>query len=598
MEKKGRKLIWRFVRINKGRIILAAVFALIAAVSQAFLPTQIQKIGDYIQENMGGDFEFDGILPYMLISIGLLLVYVVFTIAQQVSSSKAVGKIGQGLRDEMNIKLSKTKISVTDTYRVGDIQSRFSSDINNITASILDTIAPAPANMIKLLLLLILMFITNVYMTISVLIATVIGFLLVSFVVKKTRKHIVDQQRTIGELNSVVEESISGHMVIKSFHCEEDMINEFMTRNEAVRTSSRKSQFMQGIVQPLLIFFANFNYIAVAITAAVLFSIMPDSLTIGGMAAFILYAPMLGDPVNAMISFSSSMQTASASADRIAEIMEADEIDDDSIREELTADVSDVSVQEKKSVRGEVRFEHLRFGYLPEQIVLKDLSATVSAGQKVAIVGPTGAGKSTLINLLMRFYEPNSGQIYIDGTPISEISLRDLHDSLGMVLQDTWTFQGTIRDNILYSTEGVTEEKLADIVEECGLSHLINTLPDGLDTVISEQSDISAGQRQLLTIARALAKDAPILILDEATSNVDTRSEALIQKAVDRLTEGRTSFVIAHRLSTIRNADCIFVMKDGDVVEMGKHEELLEKNGLYSELYYSQFDTDVNSFST
>lgn len=593
MEKKGRKLIWRFVRINKGRIILAAVFALIAAVSQAFLPTQIQKIGDYIQENMGGDFEFDGILPYMLISIGLLLVYVVFTIAQQVSSSKAVGKIGQGLRDEMNIKLSKTKISVTDTYRVGDIQSRFSSDINNITASILDTIAPAPANMIKLLLLLILMFITNIYMTISVLIATVIGFLLVSFVVKKTRKHIVDQQRTIGELNSVVEESISGHMVIKSFHCEEDMINEFMTRNEAVRTSSRKSQFMQGIVQPLLIFFANFNYIAVAITAAVLFSIMPDSLTIGGMAAFILYAPMLGDPVNAMISFSSSMQTASASADRIAEIMEADEIDDDSIREELTADVSDVSIQEKKSVRGEVRFEHLRFGYLPEQIVLKDLSATVSAGQKVAIVGPTGAGKSTLINLLMRFYEPNSGQIYIDGTPISEISLRDLHDSLGMVLQDTWTFQGTIRDNILYSTEGVTEEKLADIVEECGLSHLINTLPDGLDTVISEQSDISAGQRQLLTIARALAKDAPILILDEATSNVDTRSEALIQKAVDRLTEGRTSFVIAHRLSTIRNADCIFVMKDGDVVEMGKHEELLEKNGLYSELYYSQFDTDV-----
>ncbi|MBQ7199758.1 MAG: ABC transporter ATP-binding protein [Eubacterium sp.] len=598
MEKKGRKLIWRFVRINKGRIILAAVFALIAAVSQAFLPTQIQKIGDYIQENMGGDFEFDGILPYMLISIGLLLVYVVFTIAQQVSSSKAVGKIGQGLRDEMNIKLSKTKISVTDTYRVGDIQSRFSSDINNITASILDTIAPAPANMIKLLLLLILMFITNVYMTISVLIATVIGFLLVSFVVKKTRKHIVDQQRTIGELNSVVEESISGHMVIKSFHCEEDMINEFMTRNEAVRTSSRKSQFMQGIVQPLLIFFANFNYIAVAITAAVLFSIMPDSLTIGGMAAFILYAPMLGDPVNAMISFSSSMQTASASADRIAEVMEADEIDDDSIMEELTANVSDVSVQEKKSVRGEVRFEHLRFGYLPEQIVLKDLSATVSAGQKVAIVGPTGAGKSTLINLLMRFYEPNSGQIYIDGTPISEISLRDLHDSLGMVLQDTWTFQGTIRDNILYSTEGVTEEKLADIVEECGLSHLINTLPDGLDTVISEQSDISAGQRQLLTIARALAKDAPILILDEATSNVDTRSEALIQKAVDRLTEGRTSFVIAHRLSTIRNADCIFVMKDGDVVEMGKHEELLEKNGLYSELYYSQFDTDVNSFST
>ncbi|MBO6108013.1 MAG: ATP-binding cassette domain-containing protein [Eubacterium sp.] len=343
---------------------------------------------------------------------------------------------------------------------------------------------------------------------------------------------------------------------------------------------------------------------------------MPDSLTIGGMAAFILYAPMLGDPVNAIISFSSSMQMASASADRVGQILEADEIEDESIRKILkdtqddpagavtgspgslpgqmdSSDNKDDSAGAGKTVRGDVRFEHVRFGYLPEQIVLKDLSATVKAGQKVAIVGPTGAGKSTLINLLMRFYEPTGGQIYIDDIPISGISMIELHRYLGMVLQDTWTFQGTIRDNIIYSTEGVTEEKLDRIIKDCGLSHLIETLPDGLDTVISEQSDISAGQRQLLTIARALAKDAPILILDEATSNVDTRSELLIQRAIDRLTDGRTSFVIAHRLSTIKNADCIFVMKDGDVVEMGRHDELLEQGGLYSELYYSQFDQDV-----
>ena len=580
---KGLGVIWRFIRANLKRIIVASVLAVFSAVAMAFIPGQIQAIGDYMQENYGGSFEVSALITPILIAVTLLVVYGIFYIIEDVVVAKAVGRIGQDIRDALNVKLSRTPISVMDTYQTGDVQSLFMNDVEVITSSILDNLAPAPANVIKLLLLLVLMLLTNVIMTVSVTIATVIGIFLTALVMKKAQPHLAAQQQSIGELNAVIEESISGHMIIKSFHCEEDMMDDFEVKNNDVKKNTKKAQFLMSMVQPFLTFNANLGYVAVAVTAAILFSVSPDSLTIGSMAAFILYTPMIADPINAVMSLASSLQQASASAERISVVLDDPEI------ENLEAAGS---ASTNARVKGDVTFEHVRFGYLPDQIVLKDLSATVKAGQKVAIVGPTGAGKSTLINLLMRFYEPQGGRILLDGVPITELSHEELQASMGMVLQDTWTFQGTVRDNISYSTEGVTEEKLKQIVDDCGLTFFIETLPDGLDTVIGEQSDVSAGQRQLLTIARALAKDAPVLILDEATSNVDTRSEALIQKAIDRLTEGRTSFVIAHRLSTIKNADCIFVMKDGDVVEMGRHEELLEQGGLYSELYYSQFDPE------
>ena len=580
---KGLGVIWRFIRANLKRIIVASVLAVFSAVAMAFIPGQIQAIGDYMQENYGGSFEVSALITPIIIAVTLLVVYGIFYIIEDVVVAKAVGRIGQDIRDALNVKLSRTPISVMDTYQTGDVQSLFMNDVEVITSSILDNLAPAPANVIKLLLLLVLMLLTNVIMTVSVTIATVIGIFLTALVMKKAQPHLAAQQQSIGELNAVIEESISGHMIIKSFHCEADMMDDFEVKNNDVKKNTKKAQFLMSMVQPFLTFNANLGYVAVAVTAAILFSVSPDSLTIGSMAAFILYTPMIADPINAVMSLASSLQQASASAERISVVLDDPEI------ENLEA-AGPASTAAR--VKGDVTFEHVRFGYLPDQIVLKDLSATVKAGQKVAIVGPTGAGKSTLINLLMRFYEPQGGRILLDGVPITELSHEELQASMGMVLQDTWTFQGTVRDNIIYSTEGVTEEKLKQIVDDCGLTFFVETLPDGLDTVIGEQSDVSAGQRQLLTIARALAKDAPVLILDEATSNVDTRSEALIQKAIDRLTEGRTSFVIAHRLSTIKNADCIFVMKDGDVVEMGRHEELLEQGGLYSELYYSQFDPE------
>ncbi|MBR0149252.1 MAG: ABC transporter ATP-binding protein [Lachnospiraceae bacterium] len=579
----GRELLRKIIRQNSKIIVLSMVCAVLAAIAQALLPMQIQRLGDYLQQNMGGDLGLGDIVPFLRSAIALLAVFAFFFITQNLLVAKASGYIGSNLRVDLNDKLNRIPLSVTDKYMVGDIQSRFVKDVDTISSSILNTFAPAPANLIKLVLLLIVMFMTDPFMTIAVIVAEFAGLVLLAVVVQKTGPHIKDQMEALGSLTSFTEESISGHMVVKAFHCEEDMKKEFDQRNERVSTSSKKAQFLQGLLQPLLSFNSNLSYVAVVVTAAALFSMRSGSLTIGGMAAFILYAPMIAEPMNAVISFVSALQQALVSADRVAEVLNAPEMNED-----VHKKTDDGQKVEKLS--GDVEFEHVTFGYEPEQIVLHDLSAKVKAGQKVAIVGPTGAGKSTFVNLLMRFYEPQNGRILVDGIPVTELGQERLHDNIAMVLQDTWTFEGSIRDNIVYSTEGVTEERLNKIVEDCGLSYYVGTLPEGLDTVISERSDISAGQKQLLTIARALAKDSPILILDEATSNVDTRSELLIQRAIDRLTRDRTSFVIAHRLSTIQNADCIFVMKDGDVVEMGKHEELLEKNGLYSELYHSQFE--------
>ncbi len=583
---KGNALLRQIIRNNMKVIISSMICAVIAAVAQALLPMQIQRLGDHLQQNIGGDIRMDMVMPYLRSAIGLLVFFAAFYIAQNLLVAKASGYIGSNLRVKLNDKLNRIPVSVADKYMVGDIQSRFMKDVDTICTSILNTFAPAPANIIKLVLLLVVMFMTNPYMTLAVIVAEFAGLVILAIVVQKTGPHLKSQMESLGNLTAYTEESISGHMVIKAFHCEEDIKNEFGKRNKKVGYDSKKAQFLQGLLQPLLSFNSNLSYVVVVVTAAAIFSVKPGTLTIGGMTAFILYAPMIAEPMNSMIQFVSALQQALVSADRVAEILDAPELKKD----EVEKDGAEKGSFAKERLLGDVEFEHVTFGYDPNQIVLHDLSAKVKAGQKVAIVGPTGAGKSTFVNLLMRFYEPQGGRITVDGVPVTELGYERLHDNIAMVLQDTWTFEGSIRDNIVYSTKGVTEDKLNSIVEDCGLSYYVGTLPDGLDTVISERSDISAGQKQLLTIARALAKDAPVLILDEATSNVDTRSELLIQRAIDRLTKDRTSFVIAHRLSTIQNADCIFVMKDGDVVEMGSHEELLEKKGLYSDLYHSQFE--------
>ena len=577
---KKNSLFIRKIAGYKGGILLASIFALAGSAAQIFIPDQVKKIAEYIEVNINGSIEIREVVPITLIAVALISAYGLFTLFQSLIMSKVKGNIGRDLRYELNEKTGRLPLSFMDHMTVGDMQSRIVNDVDTMTGAISEVAVNLPANIVKLILLLVLMFSTNVYMSLSLLAATALGFVGTAFVLKKSKPQAVKQQMAAGEVNSVIQESFSGHLVIKAFNCERDMIEHFESKNEKMRSSSKLSRFYSGIIYPVMSFSGNLSYVAVCITAAIMFASGSKNITIGSLAAFILYAGFISTPISEVLSSLSVFQPAKAAADRIDEILMAEEM------------VEPESPVKAEKIRGSVEFDHVRFGYVPEQIVLKDLCAKIEPGQKVAIVGPTGAGKSTIMNLLMRFYEPQGGRILLDGIPISEMGREYLHSCIGMVLQDTWTFCGSIRDNIVYSTPGVAEERLCEIVEACGLSYFVNSLPNGFDTVISEQSEISAGQRQLITIARAMAKDAPVLILDEATSSIDTRTEVLIQRAIDRLTEGRTSFVIAHRLSTIRNADCIFVMKDGDVIETGNHEELLEKGGFYKELYYSQFDQE------
>ena len=577
---KKDSLFIRKISGYKGWILVAAIFALVGSAAQIFIPNQVKQIAEYIEENINGTIDVKNVVPITLIAVALIAAYGLFTLFQSLIMSKVKGRIGCDLRRELTEKTDRLPLSFMDRMTVGDMQSRIVNDVDTMTGALSEITVNLPANIVKLVLLLVLMFATNLYMSLSLLAATLIGFFGTTFVLKKSKPQAVKQQKAAGEVNAVIAESFSGHLVIKAFNCEKDMTDYFESKNEQMRQSSRLSRFYSGIIYPVMSFSGNLSYVVVCITAAALFAAGSKQITVGSLAAFILYAGFISTPISDVLNSISAFLPAKAAADRIDEILSAEEMADTD--RQVTAE----------RIQGAVEFDHVRFGYVPEQIVLKDLCAKIAPGQKVAIVGPTGAGKSTIMNLLMRFYEPQGGRILLDGIPINEMGREYLHNCIGMVLQDTWTFRGSIRENIVYATPGVTDEKLREIVDACGLSRFIESLPDGLDTVISEQSEISAGQRQLITIARAMAKDAPVLILDEATSSIDTRTEVLVQRAIDRLTEGRTSFVIAHRLSTIRNADCIFVMKDGDVVETGRHEELLEKGGLYKEIYESQFDRE------
>lgn len=566
------------IRKYKGSIIVAAIMMLIGSAAQIFIPNQVKKIADLIEMNLGGEIDLSGIVPIIVISAAMIATYGILTLVQSQIMAKVKGRIASDLRQGLSSKTNRLPLSHMDRMTVGDLQSRMVNDVDTMTGAVSEIAVNLPANVVKLVLLLVLMFVTNVYMSLSLLAATAIGLVVTAFVLKKSKPQAVMQQEAAGAVNAVIAESFSGHLVIKAFNCERDMIDHFESKNNELLRSSKMSRFYSGIVYPIMSFFGNLSYVAVCLTAAIMFVTGKGGITVGSLAAFILYAGFISTPVSELLNSLSVFQPADAAAARIEEIMYAEETDNP----EEPAEIG--------TVRGEVEFDHVKFGYAPDRIVINDFSAKVRPGQKVAIVGPTGAGKSTIVNLLMRFYEIRSGRILLDGIPIDMMGREYLRSLIGMVLQDTWTFSGSIRENIVYSTPDVTDEKLAEIVEACGLSSFVASLPDGMDTVIGEQSEISAGQRQLITIARAMAKNAPVLILDEATSSIDTRTEQLIQRALDKLTEGRTSFVIAHRLSTIRNADCIFVMKDGDVIETGRHEELLAKGGFYKELYYSQFD--------
>ena len=484
----------------------------------------------------------------------------------------------KNLRKGISKKINRLPLKYFDNHETGDVLSRVTNDVDTIGINMSDNITSLITNITLFLGSIIMMFVTNWIMACTAIAASIIGFVLSFMLLKKSQKYFVERQKQLGDLNGHIEEIFSGHNVVKAYNGEEEALKEFDRINNNLYNCNRKSQFLSGIMQPIMHFIGNFGYVAVCVVGALL--VMNDMTTFGTIVAFMIYVRLFTNPLSRIAQALTTMQSIAAAGERVFEFMDEDEVSDESHMKE--------KIDKKKAI-GNIEFKNVKFGYDENKIIIKDFSASVKAGQKIAIVGPTGAGKTTMVNLLMKFYEINDGDILIDGKSIKELSRDNIHDLFIMVLQDTWLFEGTIRDNLKFNRKDVSDEKIWDICKTVGVDHFIKTLPGGLDSMVGDNDSISSGQKQLLTIARGMIEDQPFLILDEATSNVDTRTEELVQKAMDKLTVGRTSFIIAHRLSTIKNADLILVMKEGNIIEQGTHEELLKQNGFYSELYNSQF---------
>ena len=575
------KRLLSYMRAYKGTLVLVTVCILLSAVAGAASSMFLQKLIDgYIVPMLGtASPDYSGLIR-ALITIGC--VYLVGTLATWLYNRRMV-TIAQGtlkrIRDEMFEKMQRLPIRYFDTHTHGDIMSLYTNDTDTLRQMIAQSMAQLVSSVFTLTVVFFCMLYISIWLTLIV--CAVMALILV-FVRKLTGRiggYFMAQQTALADLNGYVEEMYSGHEVVRISRGAENVKKHFGGLNEAVYNANWKSQFLSGIMQPLMNVIGNLAYVAVCVFGSML--ALNGTITFGVIISFILYVRLFTSPLGQIAQGMTNMQTASASAQRIFDFIESEELPDESGKG-----------SEVPEVNGNVSFENVRFSYpdTPDKVIIKNFSAEVKAGQKVAIVGPTGAGKTTMVNLLMRFFEINSGSISIDGTPISQLSRETVHNMFSMVLQDTWLFEGTVRENLVYNMEGISDESLERVCKACGLDKFVHTLPEGFDTVLSESVAISAGQKQLLTIARAMLQNAPMLILDEATSSVDTRTELLIQRAMDKLTKGRTSFVIAHRLSTIKNADLILVMRDGDVIESGNHETLMAKGGFYAELYNSQFD--------
>ncbi len=481
------------------------------------------------------------------------------------------------LRKDISVKINRLPLRYFDSHETGDLLSRVTNDVDTIGINMSNNITSMVSNITLFLGSIVMMFVTNWVMALTAILASILGFVFSFFLLQRSQKYFVERQKRLGELNGHIEEIYSGHNVVKAYNGEEAALEEFDRINHQLYDCNRKSQFLSGIMQPVMGFIGNFGYVAVCVVGALL--VMNGKTTFGVIVAFMIYIRLFTNPLSRIAQSMTTMQSIAAAAERVFEFMDEEEL---SSEKKLKGHLS------TQQAKGNIEFQHVRFGYDKSRDIIKDFSAKVKAGEKIAIVGPTGAGKTTMVNLLMKFYEINDGDILIDGVSIHDLKRENIHDLFVMVLQDTWLFNGTIRDNIEFNNS-MKDEDIWKICETVGIDHFIKTLPGNLEAKVQNNDSISSGQKQLLTIARGMLKDAPFLILDEATSNVDTRTEELVQKAMDKLTEGRTSFIIAHRLSTIKNADLILVMDEGNIIEQGTHDDLLKKNGFYAKLYNSQF---------
>ena len=525
----------------------------------------------------GKGIDFDAIKKILISLIILYVISTVFSFVQGFVMSGISQKVAYNLRDELVKKLNRLPMKYFDTKTHGEVLSRFTNDIDTLAQSLNQSLTQIITSITTLVGVFIMMLSISVVMTFSALIVIPISLFLISFIIKRSQKFFKSQQEFLGQVNGQVEELYGGHTVVQAFNREEESIKEFNKINDKLYDSAWKSQFLSGTMQPLMMFVGNLSYVIVSILGGYL--VIKNKIEVGDIQSFIQYVRSFNQPISQMAQISNQLQSTAAAAERVFEFLNEDE-------EDVTVE-NPISIE---GLQGRIDFQNVRFGYDENRTIIKDFTAHVKPGQKVALVGPTGAGKSTMIKLLMRFYDVNSGAILVDGHNIKDFNRSELRELFGMVLQDTWLFSGSIKENIRYGRLDATDEEVIEASKAAHVHHFIKTLPDGYNMLLNEESsNISQGQKQLLTIARAILADPKILILDEATSSVDTRTELLIQKAMDNLMEGRTSFVIAHRLSTIRDADLILVINDGDIVEQGNHEELLAKNGFYANLYNSQF---------
>lgn len=558
-------------------IVISLIFSLVGTLLTIIAPDKLADLTNNISDGLQTGIDMDLIIKSILIILAIYISANLVTCAASYIMITVMQKLAWSMRTSISQKINKLPLKFFDKVTVGDVLSRITNDVDTISSALNSSITTLVQAVVQFVGVTIIMFATSGRLALTAIGSSILGFVLMFFIVSRSRKYFRQQQQNLGDMNGHVEEMYSGHNIVRASGATAQSKKEFDRINDNLYNSAWKSQFFSGMLMPLMGFVGNLGYVAVCIVGATL--TMSGAIRFGTVIAFISYVKLFTNPLSQISQAVSSLMSAGAAGERVFGFLAEEEMPDDS---GCTAHID--------HVRGKVEFENVRFGYDEDKPIIHDFSADIEPGQKVAIVGYTGAGKTTMVNLLMRFYELWSGQIKIDGVPVSEMRRSDVHAMFGMVLQDTWLFDGTYRENIAYGKPGVTDEQVEAACKLVGLDHYIKTLPKGYDTELNDRSSLSAGQRQLLTIARAMVENAPMIILDEATSSVDTRTEVLVQKAMDRLARGRTSFVIAHRLSTIRDADLILVMDKGDIVESGTHEQLLEKGGLYKELYTSQFE--------
>lgn len=536
------------------------------------LPISVQKV-------IGPKMDMDKIKSIAILLACLYIISAIFSYVEGLSMIKVANGYAKKLRSSISEKINKLPLKFFDHNLSGDILSRVTNDVDTIAQSLNNSLSTLVSSITLFIGSIIMMFVTNYIMAITAIVSSLIGFILMFIILNKSQRYFTARQRELGKLNGYIEEIYSGLNVVRSCNAKDETINEFDKLNDKLYDCNRKSQFLSGLMQPIMGFIGNFSYVAVCIVGALLVS--KSVISFGVIVAFIMYVRLFTNPLSQIAQAMTSMQSTAAASERVFGLLEEVEMDSEN---DITKKL------DKHKVKGNIEFKNVKFGYDKDKIIINDFTAKVKAGEKIAIVGPTGAGKTTMVNLLMKFYDINDGDILIDGTSIKELKRDNIHSLFTMVLQDTWLFNGTVKENIIYNQKHVSNKKVEEVCKVVGVDHFIKTLPNGYDSIISDNDSVSSGQRQLLTIARGMISDSPFLILDEATSNVDTRTEELVQKAMDKLMENKTSFIIAHRLSTIKNADLILVMKDGNIIEQGNHNELMKKNGFYANLYNSQFE--------